>query len=308
MKNTAAALGRRVLEEILSESRAKNEHKKRARCEENWAELVVAVLLSDSTINTKDQILNHDLAIQNPAYSADLGKRPVSVVYQYIQNFKKQIPNLDLKVDQVYLLGKNQQLTEEIEKLQAELDRKDKKSDVMAKTESGQFVGFSVKSGKGDTLTNYSIEKILPNSEELRNCRLRMIEQAGLPLKLKKELRPQYNNLFRGKNDYHTLLVKSIMENKEEVLSRWASGLFAKTPFPVYSFDGDKLRVNSFEEIASVRFDLNPIPCPSRKPRGAGPAKIFFEVTENGKPSYLWDIRWKGSVFASPQIQTHRFH
>jgi hypothetical protein len=303
-----AALGNQILKEILAEGKVAEQTKKRARCEENWAELVVAVVLSDRKINTKDDILNHDLAIKKPAYVMDLNKRPGAVVYQYIQNFKRQIESLDLNIVEVYILGKNQKINPEIEKLQKGLDRKEKKSDVMVKLVDGSFVGFSVKSGKGDTLTNYAIEKFLPDAKQLKECRLRKVREAGLPEVLDKSRRDEYNDLFRGENDYHSQLIDAVMANKESVLNQWAMNLFPDIPFLVYSFDGDKLRVNTYQQVKDTKFDLKPIPCPAKKPRGNGPAKTFFEVSENGCPSYIWDVRWKGSVLASPQILTHRIH
>ena len=307
-KLTAAALGRKVLEQILTETRKPAPAPKRARCEENWAELVVATVLVDPLVNTKDDVLANDVAAEYPSYVDDLLKRPMSVVYQYTQNFKKEIASLHLQVDRVVILGKDQNKDPEIEQIQQGLDRKEKKSDVMVKLVDGSWVGFSVKSGKGDTLTNYSIEKFLPNAEQLKQCRLNMVREAGLPTTLDKSKRPLYNNLFRGKNDYHTLLIESVMKEKESVLNQWARNLFANTPFSIYSFDGDKLRSNSFSQVKNSKFDLKPIPCRAKKPRGDGPAKTFFEVSENGEPSYIWDVRWKGSVLASPQIQTHRIH
>jgi hypothetical protein len=302
MTQSLAARADQILREI------RGDKPKRARCEENWAELVVAVVLSDRKVNTKNDVLNHDLAVRNPAYVTDLNKRPGSVVYQYIQNFKRQIESLDLNISKVYILGKNQKINREIETLQAGLDRKEKKSDVMVKLVDGSFVGFSVKSGKGDTLTNYAIEKFLPNAKQLKECRLRMVREAGLSEVLDKSLRDEYNNLFRGENDYHSQLIDSVMANKESVLNQWAKNLFSDVPFLVYSFDGDKVRANTYQQIKSTVFDLKPIPCPAKNPRGKGPAKTFFEISENGQPSYLWDVRWKGSVLASPQILTHRIH
>jgi hypothetical protein len=305
---TVATLGNQILKEILAESKVTSQVKKRARCEENWAELVVAVVLDDPAVNTKDDVLNHELALHNPAYVEDLYKRDGSVVYQYIQNFKRQVQPLALSIVQVYILGKNQKLNSEIVELQKGLDRKEKKSDVMVKLVDGTFMGFSVKSGKGDTLTNYAIEKFLPNGKQLKECRVRMVEEAGLPTILDKSRRGEYNDLFRGNNEYHNQLIDSVMANKESVLGQWAKNLFADVPFLVYSFDGDKLRANTYQQVKSTKFDLKPIPCPARKPRGNGPAKTFFEVSENGQPSYIWDVRWKGSVLASPQILTHRIH
>ena len=300
MTQSLAARADQILREIYGDK------PKRARCEENWAELVVAVVFSDSSVVTKSDILQHAVAQSHPGYVVDLSKRDAAMVQGYIANLKSEIQNLQLPVKEVYILGKNQKVTPEITKLQKGLDRKAKKADVMLLLTDGTYVGISVKSGKGDTLTNYAIEKFLTNGKELATLRLNMIQEAGLPLALDKNRRNEYNDLFRGENAYHSELITSVVENKQSVLEQWSKNLFAETPFDIYSFDGEKLRPNTYNQIKESEFDIRPIPNPAKNARGA--AKTFFEVSENGVPAYIWDVRWKGSVFASPQIFTYRIH
>jgi hypothetical protein len=277
-------------------------------CEKNWAELVVAAVIKNKELANKEEIMMASLAQNNSGYRRDLDLRDPLVVESYVSNLKKELSNLDLDPKEVYILGKNQRINSEIEELQKGLDLKSKKADVMVKTKSGEFVGISVKSGSQDTLTNYAIEKILPKESRqvLERVRKKMIEDAGLPLELDKSRRAEYNSLFKGKNPYHEKLVEDVMKNKKEVLEGWSSGLFADTPFKMYSFDGEKLRPNSKEAMEGASLDLKPIPNPSKNPKGA--AKTFFLVTVNGTPEYIWDVRWKGNVMHSPQIQTHRIH
>jgi len=115
MKNkttpSAAQLGHQLLEEILTESRPQTALTKRARCEENWAELVVAVVLADFSVVTKDDVIAHKIASSHPSYLDDLKKRPGSVIYQYIENFKQELSGLNLQVKEVFILGKTKNST-----------------------------------------------------------------------------------------------------------------------------------------------------------------------------------------------------
>ena len=288
------------------------DRKKRARCEENWAELIVAAVFENPDSSSIYDILSTEIASTEKGYVKDLQKRDPRKVDKYIDNFKKELSKsgIDLQdVDKVFLMGKDQGKYPEIEKLQEGLNRKEKKGDVIIRTKSGEYIGFSVKASSGATLTNYAIEKLLPGyADKLKETRLKMVKDAGLPDVFDKALRPKYNDLFRGgRNPYHNLLRDSVMKNKDEMLKQWSSGLFSKTPFPVYSFDGNKLRANDSLSVKGTSFDLKAIENPNPGARGA--AKIYFLVTENGKPSYIWDVRWKGSpAFGSPQIQTMRYH
>jgi len=300
MSRTLAALADEILKEI------RGERPKRTRCEENYAELLVAVVFTDDSVKTKDDVLSHAYTQNYPGYAEDLLKRSETKVNSYIANLKSEKAKLNLNVEKVFILGKNQNLTPEITRLQKGLDKKAKKSDVMILLTDGTYVGISVKSGKGDTLTNYAIEKFLPNGDNLKKLRLCMIQSADLPLPIDKNRRPEYNDLFRGENPYHTELTTSVMENAESVINGWSRGLFAETPFDIFSFDGEELRPMTYNQVQNAEISIRPIPNPAKRARGA--AKIFFEVTLNGSPAYIWDVRWKGSVTVSPQIFTHRIH
>jgi len=296
----------------LSKVAGEVDRKKRARCEENWAELIVASILENPNASTIDDVLSTSVAKTEQGYVQDLKKRKPEKVVQYIQNFKREAEKAGINlndVDKVFLMGKDQGKYPEIEEVQKGLNRKEKKGDVIIRTKSGKYIGFSVKASSGATLTNYAIEKLLPGfSDDLKKARLKMVKDAGLPDEFDKALRPKYNDLFRGgRNPYHNLLRESVMKEKESMLKQWSSGLFSKTPFPVYSFDGNKLRANDSNSVKNSNFDLKAIENPNPGARGA--AKIYFLVTENDKPSYIWDVRWKGSpAFGSPQIQTMRYN
>jgi len=54
----------------------------------------------------------------------------------------------------VYLLGKNQSKFEEIKQLHKNNTEAKLKADIIIKTNTGKFIGFSVKSSEQDTLTN----------------------------------------------------------------------------------------------------------------------------------------------------------
>lgn len=279
--------------------------KGKRNCEYNWAELVVAAVIEDPNVPL-DNIAEKSRG-GNEGYLEDLSKRDPDRVRNYADNLRKQVPDLlkGEEVDTVWILGKKQSLNKEVEELQKGLDLKDKKSDVLVKTKSGNYIGVSVKDGPGATLTNYAVEKMVgaKQGSKLQSIKKDMIESAGLPIKMDKARRAEYNALFKGKNPYHEEMRDYIMKNKEEILKKWAESLYAETPFPIYSFDGENLRYNSRGAIEGKKFDLKPIKVDQDKA-----AKIFFEVSEDGKPSYIWDIRWKGNTTHSPQIQTHRIH
>jgi hypothetical protein len=307
-KSCRVSFGSKINKEVGGLAKKVEEHK-RARCEENWAELIVAAVLENPKSKTVEDLLSTNIAKAEPGYVEDLKKRNPKKVQEYLDTWKKELERLNITPEKVYLLGKNQSEHKEIVELQKGLSLKEKKADVMVKTTDGKFIGFSVKASSGATLTNYGIEKLLPKySNILKETRLGMVKEAGLPDKFDKSLRGEYNNLFKGgRNPYHNLLRDTVMNNKEEMLSKWSGGLFAKTPFPMYSFDGQKLRANDSSTVKNSKFELKAIENPS--PGGKGAAKTFFLVSENGKPSYVWDVRWKGSpAFSSPQIQTFRVH
>ena len=170
------------------------------------------------------------------------------------------------------------------------------KSDVLIKRGS-TYIGISVKSSSRDTLTNYSIYKML-STEEVRylkeiqnNIILNNPDDSTLFL--------NYDNI---QNDYHKELNNIIIKNKEKILLLWYNYLFGDLPYEVYTFDGVILtnKKPKLEDLSILH-----IYNPASSIRGA--AKLFYIIIENDIPIYKWEIRWKGDIKKSPQILTYNF-
>lgn len=280
--------------------------KGKRNCVYNWAEGVVAAAIADPSISTVEDILSSPVKEGNEGYMEDIKKRNPAQVEEYLRKFKEEYKKVlgGEEIEQVYILGMKQSLNKEIEELQQGLELKQKKSDVMIKTKSGNFIGVSVKSGSGDTLTNYAANKMLPKSavEAADATKAGMIRNAGLPTSLDKSRRKEYNALFYGKNEYHDKLNEAIMDNKAEFLKSWKEGLYADTPFPIYSFDGNKFRDNTSRALEGKSLDLVPLPKNDKS------ATLGYQVTVDGEPQYELGIRWKGNVLVSPNVQTYRIN
>ena len=280
----------------------------RKNCETNWAELAVAALFDDPTVKTVDDLYNCRLAETNPDYVNDLEGRKPERVKLYLANLRKQLTNFDFgKVDRVVILGKNQTSDPEVAEIQKGLDRKKTKADVMVKLIDGRWIGISVKDSVGATLTNYSVEKILPTGKELARVRLQVQESAGLPIdKQDKDLRPQYNACFKKENDYFNAVEKELDENREEVLETWVKSMYpSEMPFDLFLFNGVTFtQINRVVDTSDVQFTR--IENPAKNSRGA--AKMFYSVQVEGIGTYRVEIRWKGNTLQSPQIFTHAVH
>lgn len=280
----------------------------RKNCETNWAELAVAALFDDPTVKTVDDLYNCRLAETNPEYVNDLEGRKEERVKLYLANLNKQLSKFNFeKVDRVIVLGKNQKVDPEIAEIQKGLDRKQTKADVMVKFVDGRWIGISVKDSVGATLTNYSVEKILPTGKELARVRLQVQESAGLPTdKQDKDLRPQYNACFKKENDYFNAVEKELDENREEVLETWVKSMYpSEMPFDLFLFNGVTFtQINRVVDTSDVQFTR--IENPAKNSRGA--AKMFYSVQVEGIGTYRWEIRWKGNTLQSPQILTHAVH
>ena len=141
--------------------------KTRKNVEYQWSEYIVYIVCkSDKTLTTFEEIENSFVPDISKGYFDDLLKADKTVVMNYYNQFNFYFQKLKLNVLDVFLLGKNQNRYPEIKKLHENFDKKKGKlkADIIVKTDNG-FVGFSVKSSENDTLTNYSVYKMLPEEE-----------------------------------------------------------------------------------------------------------------------------------------------
>jgi hypothetical protein len=283
--------------------------KGRKNVDYQWSEYIVYLIAMgfQDYKSVNEIIQNFDYFRVNPFYLIDLKMaNPVKVIKYYIK-FIEKFNELGISVKDVFILGKNQSSIEEIKVIHSKFSDKSIKfkADIIIKNESNEYIGISVKDSEKATLSNYSVYKILPQIEKpLKEIQKTMILGAGLTADYKKN-RPSYNKLFQNSktidNDYHQFLNEKILTDKKVVIEKWYNFLFGDLPYRVYTFNGTTL---SESKPNLDKLDIISIPNPAKNPRGA--AKLFYHLLENGVPVYLWEIRWKGDIFVSPQIQTHK--
>ena len=287
--------------------------KTRKNVEYQWSEYIVYIVCkSDKILTTFEEIEKSFVPDISKGYFDDLLKADKTVVMNYYNKFNFYFQKLKLNVLDVFLLGKNQNRYPEIKKLHENFDKKKGKlkADIIVKTDNG-FVGFSVKSSENDTLTNYSVYKMLPEEEVkiLKELQLSIIidNKLSTTKEIYKKNREKYNKLFSNEisidNEYHKLLNENIIKYKEDILRDWYKNLFGNIGYTVYTFNGITL---TNDTISPEFIDIKPIQNPAKNPQGA--AKLFYILYNGETPIYKWEIRWKGDIFISPQILTFKWN
>jgi hypothetical protein len=278
-----------------------------------WSEYIVYIVCKggDRIENFEDFEKTFDNLIEK-GYLTDLLKADKKKVMNYYNRFYEEFHALHLDVSKVYLLGKNQSKFEEIKKLHADHKDAKLKADVLVKKTDDTFVGFSVKSSEADTLTNYSIYKMLPNDEVelLKEIQLSIIKRNNLSVMkdIYKKNREKYNKLFANSstidNEYHITLNELILEHKEDILRQWYKNLFGKMPYELYTFNGKDL---TNDTVSPLELDIKAIQNPAKKDNGCA-AKLFYALYDHNSVLYKWEVRWKGDMFVSPQILTFKWN
>jgi len=292
-----------------------------------WSEYIVYIICKGGErITSFEQFEQTFDPLIEKGYLTDLLRADKKKVMKYYNIFYNEFEKLNLKVDNVFLLGKNQSKFPEIKKIHEFVHGRTNiigkstkfKADIIVKTIEGVYIGFSVKSSEQDTLTNYSIYKMLPKDdvELLKEIQLNMIKEHGLSVmkNLYRQNREKYNKLFANSttidNEYHITLNELILEYKEEVLEHWYKNLFGSLPYELYTFNGTTLT----NDAPSPEFiNIKPIQNPAKK-ENTSAAKLFYALydteseSETQVPLYKWEIRWKGDIFVSPQILTFKWN
>lgn len=295
------------------QEKPEKEPKVRKNVDYPWSEYIVYIVCKgDPKITLFEEIIsNFDESVPK-GYLKDILQTNPKTVIDYYNRFYEEFQKMNIKVLQVFLLGKNQSRFPEIKKLHLNLVNVKLKADIIIKTqETFTFIGFSVKTTPNDTLTNYSIYKMLQpeQTELLKSAQNRIIKEDGLSTDrtVYRSNRERYNRLFSNSrtidNDYHRLLNRVILENSETVLRQWYKNLFGELPYRLYTFNGTDL---TNESVSPLSIDIKPIVNPAKRPEGA--AKLFYALYENNKIIYKWEIRWKGDIFVSPQILTFKWN
>jgi hypothetical protein len=293
-----------------------NVKEKRKNVDYQWSEYIVYLISKGGERITifEDFEKTFEPLIEQ-GYLTDLLKADSKKVMKYYNTFYILFHDLGLNVSNVFLLGKNQSKIAEIKKLHNENKNAKLKADVIVKTVENTFIGFSVKSSEQDTLTNYSVYKMLPKDEValLKEIQLSIIKRNGLSVMkgIYKQNREKYNKLFANSttidNEYHITLNELILDHKEEILEQWYKNLFGSLPYELYTFNGTTLT----NDAPSPEFiNIKPVQNPAKKDNTSA-AKLFYAVydKENASvPLYKWEIRWKGDIFVSPQILTFKWN
>lgn len=285
---------------------------KRKNTDYQWSEYIVYHTLKTIPLRLdySEIILSFDPNI-NKGYLNDLIRANKTKVMEYYSSFYDEV--IGYSVDNVFLLGKNQNIYPEIRDIHKNKIGVAKfKADVVFKLKSGEYIGISVKSSEKDTLTNYSIYSLLSDIDEnkLKSLLKELLLENDLSLMIDdyRGNRKEYNKIFSNttsiNNEYHILLNNLIMSNNNIIIEGWYHRLFGDLPYKLYTFDGKKLlsKVPVLNRISIV-----PIQNPAKNPRGA--AKIFFAIFEGDTILYKWEIRWKGNLLEhAPQILTYNWN
>lgn len=261
----------------------------------NWAELVSAVLIVDPTVNNKEDVIkavkNDKIAVAKPdKYIENLKIRDNAIVEKYIENAKqKLLPVVNGEVKKVYILGATKQEGfPEVAALNAGLDKKQNKADVIVMTDKGP-IGISVKSASGDRTTNFSLEKMTGEyGLQLRQTRKEYIQS----LRDKGLTANQIRDDFAKKegSPYTKLLEKFIDTHKSSIINEWIKGVGAENVhYPIHQFDGTN--VKDQQELGKyLRANKDKIEIKLQPRTGRG-TSLYYEVFVDGKKEFQWEFR-----------------
>lgn len=313
----------------------KPEKKKRKNVENNGIELLVAILLSNESVQTTDQLfalldqfkdqseygkLVCDKANMLKCIDDLALKRKIlqKIITNFNIHFNKFTHIISFStIDKVYLTGKYMTYPEIIE-LNKDLDKKAAKGDVYVKLLDGTFVAFSVKQSKAATKSNYSVHKLIKNKDDdvkLTKIKKEFLVGRGFP-KHDKDKRDEVNALFYCgvENPYWTEMRLVIEKHKDTVIKGLAENLAcAKIPYHMYEFDGEHLsHLNDFMfDLKDVSFEECPEYYRDSKGNMRQCAKMFYKLCIKNAESVViktmrTEVRWKGNIHsAAPQFQMH---
>jgi hypothetical protein len=303
----------------------------RANVEYNGMELVCAILMVHPEVSNFEELretfvkmikfpseysnikfnnVTDDFDFRN--YVNDINKK-TKIINKYITNFNNSIKNntsFDLTdVSCVFISGKTNKHSE-IEELNKDICKLDAKSDIYIKFKNGSFIGISVKQSKDATKSNYSVHKFLGKETEkyLTELKLKYLTENGIT-EFNKENRKLINPLFypnNKNNTYMNALREEINKNSSNIAQKLTSHLYCSNiTYDVYEFDGtDLTKLNVTFDHSNVKFEEHLPYYFDKKGNERSAAKLFYKLTCNEK-IYRVEIRWKGSITASPQFQIH---
>ena len=298
----------------------------------NAYELVFALGLCDSSIDSKEKIMEYPFESALPKlkgctedayskYKTDVNSRKPNDIKKYLKNLhdhKDEIVNEE--IEHVYLEGKT--LTSpELKTLNKNVNNKQAKADVYVRVKSGEFIGFSIKQDEACTKTNFSVEKMLAEliademqkkgfKKEIADQRKEILKAHGIDNKNLKDNRDKANELFynslEGTNAYWNALRNHLEEKNNEIKNKLIANLFpTDLPYNLYEFGGGEFTKQNvsigdttiFQEHRPYYFD--------DKGKRRKAAKMFYKLVVNDK-KYRVEIRFKGNAWSgAPQFLAH---
>ena len=300
------------------ENECKNEEKCRKNCENNWAELVVCLMILYPEIQTKEDVLQRiDDLILNPRfvisrtdsdcniekYVVDIKLRTDIRIQEFISNFDKTIFQGDFI--KIILSGKSFKEFPELVTLNTNpttgqlYDKKQMKSDIYI-VYSDSYIGISVKDSSIATLTNYSIEGMfhklqIPNN--LKEKRINMLkEEFSEGYKYKKEKRKEANKLFYDKNNEYFKKIIEIIEDHNDIFTgHLVSCVFPKLNYDVYGYNG--LVLKDLNSLSSKIHGKSQMIKRETKYETETAAKIWFSLYLDDIESWKFCIRGKNDIY-----------
>ena len=301
---------------VVLKSKSITSHHKRKPCENNWAEMIVCIILLYPELKTKINILSiKDKIKQDERFKCSGGNDNIDKYFEDIKlrgeiQIKEYIDHFDgtpfYSFNTIILTGKNFKDFPEIEKhpYHYKKDSKVIKSDIFLIYEGG-IKGISVKASKACTLTNFSFENLCDKDKQttLKDKRIKMLKDhfGGDNYKYTKEHRPEANKLFYDKkNEYFKEIISIIQENNPIFTETLLSFVFPSLEYDIYGYNGKSL------------IDLNKLSLKIKetKPKeikrevkyeSDGAAKLWFSLYLDNCEKWKFCIRgkndlWKGSM------------
>ena len=151
------------------------------------------------------------------------------MVYEFKKNcieFYKQLGiSLDKDIVTCYLTGKKIEDPKILELVQG-IEKK-KKADIYILVNNIEWIGISVKTTPGDTMSNWSIEKLIFEVDKetvniLKETKIKLLNENGITRNWrdnKNQNREKYNKLMYGSNKYKSIITKWMTDfkNKEYI-------------------------------------------------------------------------------------------
>jgi hypothetical protein len=297
---------------------------KRASVENNGMELVVAFLLANPNINSKDELIvnmeNEEkyskIKFNKPEdlnkYKKDILKK-TNILNYYIYNFRKNMQEPLLFSDNIqciFIAGKKNTHTE-LNSLNKNIEKKALKSDLYVKLINNKIIGISVKQSVDATKSNYSVQKMLGKtiSKYLTNEKRKYLKENGITC-FNKEQREIVNKLFyptNKLNPYWNKLKEELKIHNEQILNDLVKLLFClSVPYEVYEYNGFNFtKLNSVIDLSNASFEEHLPYYNTELDTEREAAKLFYRLVL-GEKIFRVEIRWKGNIYGpSPQFQIH---